>query len=103
MSEPKFKVGEEIILQSKNQPESNGEYTVIDVITDGKVFECRITGNKMRRTGRYGVGYMLDGAIAKGESGMETSWAESALRKKYPPSEYSYTELMDKLKEKEHA
>ena len=40
---PKYSVGELVILQSKENPDCNGECTVLQVLQKGSVYKCRNT------------------------------------------------------------
>ena len=75
----KFTTGEEIILQSKDFPDCNGEYTVVEVA------EHPI----------HGPVYKLD--IDHKVDGYNDFWKESALRKKHTPGELSFDDLMFSL------
>jgi hypothetical protein len=100
MSNPYFKIGEEVILQSKNLPNLNGEYVVEEVFLDGDV----VYSSPKHRITSGGIAYTLfkdirmevlsDGEYRRG-------WAQSALRKKHPPSDDNFEEMMSKLKEGE--
>ncbi|UVN13478.1 hypothetical protein FBPa8_0014 [Pseudomonas phage vB_PaeP_FBPa8] len=100
MRKPYFHVGEEVILQSVDRPDLNGEYTVRQVVVGRETYICRDTGSKIR-TYPEGVYYILEEVILLTD-GFETSWCESALRKKHKPSDDSFEQMMDKLREKEH-
>lgn len=96
---PRFNVGEEVILQSKDYPEMNGEYTVLKVISGGGMVVCSITGQSYRQTD--GLSYVLnDGNLHKRDN-CEINWNESALRKKHKPSGKSFSEMMSDIKNKE--
>lgn len=92
-----FEVGEEVILQSKEKPELNGEYTIVD-ITDGK---DRIdpTGVMVKGSRSYTLGYLLEGLTESDDDGsiMHLVWAQSALKKKHQRGE-SHNTFMDKIK-----
>lgn len=78
---PKFSVGEIVILQSKHYPALNGEYTVTQVIHEPN-FDW--DGNLVD------YGYNLAGSTI--------SWAEHALRKRHQKGDMSFKELMSDLK-----
>jgi len=86
MDQPKFAIGEIVILQSKRFPELNGEYQVVDVVSPG---ESRLVDGFSMVNDRGGFGYSL-GVRAAGHSGW---WCESALRKRHQPGEYSWQDL----------
>lgn len=44
MKQPKFKVGEEVILVSEKYPHNSGEYIIQDIIKGNEKLECRVTG-----------------------------------------------------------
>lgn len=97
-----FAIGELVILQSVSDPRNNGkEYTVQRVLTKGDEYNCRLSGKLLGRD-KYAFAYILGELI--GESniypGQEAPWAESALRKKYNPSEFRYNELIKNLNTK---
>ncbi len=83
MNSPKFKIGEEVILQSVESPHMNGECIVLDIDTD---FEDGIPG------------YRLTIPCNKDEEGLDMLWDESAIKKKYKGSEFSFESLMENLK-----
>lgn len=93
----KFSVGEVIILQSKSLPQYNGEYTVEAILQKGELFSCRLTNTTLRQVDG-GNTYVLSTPLAIPDTGYETFWAESALRKRQEPGELSYTELMQSLR-----
>ena len=97
MATPLYKVGEEVILKSVNRPECNGEYIVEAIIPSGGIYTSR-NDNVILRNGSDRCSYLLDKAIfAKHIGKGEICWDESALRKKYPPSEFTFEELMNSL------
>ncbi len=85
----KFSHGELVILQSKSEPSKNGEYYVNDVKLTPR---CRINNSDGEILKDVYI-YQLDDV--ESESGW---WLEDALRKKQEPSEFSFTELMEGLK-----
>lgn len=100
MSQPKFSVGEEVILQSKDCSKYNGDYIISGIIYDGVLYNCRITGLPYKSSG-FNWGYILSVARQDPEDpfGREIVWGETALRKKHKPSEFKdFTSLMDSLK-----
>jgi len=88
----KFHLNELVILQSKGQPERNGEYVVIDVKLAP---QCRneSTGEILKDVYIYRLG----GA----EEGSTQYWLECALRKVHKGSDFSFTGLMSNLKTRE--
>lgn len=92
MSRPLFSVGEEVILQSVDYPEFNGEYIVETAFlprTNKQVVDgCAYTNAH--------IGYFLMGLYHEkgGQKGVRSSWRQSALRKKHKPSTKSFSELM---------
>lgn len=91
---PKFAVGEDVILQSVDLPERNGEYSVIEIYMPGHI---EIDGFPYRITN---VTYRLDGADEPNSSALHngpTVWNESALRKKHTPGDMSYQELLSSV------
>ena len=99
VTRPLFSVGEEVILVSENLPQFNGEYVVTVIVCQGETHKCRHTGKTIRYLGKYNYyGYILDRICVGEERLTESIWAERALRKKYPPSEFTFDELMNNLK-----
>ena len=85
---PKFSVGEVVILQSKNHPECNGEYSVTGIYApDGQ----RKNSDKVTISTTFGYSLSCD------EPDSKSAWAESALRKKHQPGELSFSSLMESL------
>jgi len=83
MTQPKFSVGEEVILCSKNCPEFNGEYTVV----------ASFYGETFSRQGKRYIGWNYDL-----DSTHVNYWWETALRKKHKPSDMSFDSLMNSIK-----
>jgi hypothetical protein len=98
MTRALFEVGERVKLVSKSFPERNGEYTVRQVIDKGDSFICRLTGRTIIK-GNTGYSYSLEETCELGSYAHEAIWFESALRKIYPPSKYSFNELLSELKQ----
>lgn len=97
-TQPLFKVGEEVILQSISNPQFNGEYVVEDIIAPKESFLSR-NDKRSACNGSDTFGYLLNEIFPHKELGhSEYLWSELALRKKYPPSEFTFDELMSKLK-----
>jgi len=84
----KFNLNERVLLQSKGQPELNGEYTVIEV-KYSPLCICETSKELLKNV----YIYKLDDV-----EGLTEYWAESALRKRHVPGEYSFDELMNNLK-----
>ena len=97
MNTPKFKVGEEVILQSKGYLEYNGEYIVESVFTPNQTVTDRISGLKSTNMSNCFVYRFTQILKSKKKENVEISFLESALRKKYKPSEVSFSELMTSL------
>lgn len=91
---PKFVEGEVVLLQSVEQPECNGEYTVHAVRLPLTRYKCRVSGVVRTRIDPS-IGYILDGPIVI--DGNEVAWNESALRKKHQPGDMSFDDLMSSL------
>ena len=99
MRGPYFKVGEPVILESVSRPECNEEYLIEKVLIEGDIFICRITGNSVlcgKNSGYFS--YLLSEPTMDERYFSEIRWAESALRKKYPPSKLSFNELIKECK-----
>ena len=98
MTRALFEVGERVKLVSKDFPERNGEYTVRQVIGKGESFICRLTGKTITKYDT-GYSYSLEETCELGSYAYEAVWFESTLRKIYPPSKYSFDELLSELKQ----
>lgn len=99
---PKYSVGEVVILQSISHPEHNGsDYTVQKVLKNGDTYVCRETGCLITRTNRSGFGYILNELVVTNTNSLgmiiETGWKESALRKKHEPSQMSFQSLIQNI------
>lgn len=98
---PKYSVGESVILQSISRPEYNGEYTVEKVLKNGDSYVCRETGLLITRTNKPGFGYILNELVVTNINSLgmivETGWKESALRKRHEPSQMSFQSLIQSI------
>lgn len=96
---PKYSEGESVILQSISSPESNGEYTIRQVVKEGEMYKCRHSGQDLINA--TDLGYILEEIITLSESqkggNIEAMWAESALRKKHEPSQMSFQSLIESI------
>lgn len=95
---PKFQIGEEVIVVSETQPSINGEYTIRDIIPHGSIHG--INGLELIKPTSQ---LCYDVGIHRYDSESKTiriclPW-ESELRKKYKPSPDSFETIMGKLKE----
>ena len=82
MNYPKFAIGEDVILMSKNFPQFNG-------------FETTVIYSEYNE--RLGWGYNISPDPGPGETDdFYDRWAESSLRKR--PSDMSFDQLMESLK-----
>ena len=99
MNRPKFEVGEEVILVSKECPHLNGDYFVDLVIKIGESYKDRITSKitTLVDAGAATYGYLLSNIAREPELNREVVWDESALRKKHKPAEMSFSALMQSL------
>ena len=89
---PKFNVGEVVILQSKRFPHMNGEYTVVAIPRDGTEYMgYRCVFPEIAYA--YDVGLRMDA----GKPGKPTLVRECVLRKKHLPGELSYHQLIKSL------
>ncbi len=88
--QPKFSVGEQVILQSKAYPEYNGEAIVLAI---------RPTAGGVNREGVRAIegGYAYHLTIDSPNA--YTGWHELALRKKHDGSEFTFDQLMSTLKQ----
>lgn len=95
MSQFKFSVGEVVILQCRDYPHLNGEYTVTHCIHAHEVYQDPEFGQPLCAEI---LGYFLDGArliLQDGDGNAATAlWYECALRKKHQPGELSFKELL---------
>lgn len=88
--EPKFKVGEEVILQSDNYPEVNGECVVLSVEP--------FSGTTRGRNGTTVKGEAFSyRTTIEAPSGLP--WNQIALRKKHKPSDQSFDQIISSLKQ----
>lgn len=95
MTRPLFSVGEEVILVSLSHPEFNGEYLIERVLENGESYKSRNDGKSFWSNG---ILYLLDEIFPDNVKGGEFAVGEKSLRKKYPPSEFTFDELMNNLK-----
>jgi len=99
--QPYFQVGEEVTAIFKNYPESNGDYVILEVLSNQQARqEILGTGSKLLCEFYYrldGLELIWQGQVAGDFAG------EPALRKKYPPSSQSFNELISSIKQNEHA
>lgn len=80
MSRPYFEVNEEVILTGTSEPQLHGDYIVEEYfLVDGKYHAYRLCG--MEEKIKH-LGYHLGGV------------EQEVLRKKHPPSDESFSELM---------
>ena len=97
-----FQVGEEVILQSKNRPELNGEYVVAGFYKPLQLVENPFGENY--KAHNSGCSYTLEGLcqdtlLANGATTEAyIHWDESALRKKHQGGE-SFESLMSSMKD----
>ena len=93
MSEPKYSVGEVVILQSVSRPEMNGQYAVTQVVRAGGTYTSQYLGGVHIALDKHNTAsYELDGCDNV------ALWAERALRKKHQGSDDSFEEMVSKLK-----
>lgn len=95
--QPWFSVGEEVILQSTQFPEYNGEYCVTRILNKGDIFQCRLSGRFAVKSDSL-TSYVLNESFKDSDGATEIIWFQSALRKKHKPSDRSFGELMNNLK-----
>lgn len=95
---PKFKLGEPVILQSKDYPHYNGEYVIHAIVVGSELYFDRVLGKLVIDIFPPGeVAYTLCQAFPDPCNPIEIYWDESALRKKQDPSEFSFEELIKEL------
>lgn len=90
-----FKVGEEVILCSKNQPELNGETVVIKIAIGKAILNCPHCEKRIEITSP-GFGYFLQ-TKSKGIHGCCQPFDESALRKKHKGSDFSFNQIISEI------
>jgi hypothetical protein len=91
--QPLFNVGEEVKLVSISFPEYNGDYKVLQIIPDGETYIDPYTRQNCRALSGNSYGYILDEYLPFAE-GDTIRFCQSALRKKYPPSDFTFDELI---------
>lgn len=100
MSSPKFKVGEQVVLQSKTYPKFNGDYIVERILVAGASGICRISGERYHVTNKKTpYTYLLNTPLHNPTKPFEIVWAETALSKKHKPSDQSFDQIMSSLKQ----
>ena len=100
MTRALFEVGERVKLVSKSFPEHNGEYTVRVLLTKDSLYFCRIVSKPFLTPSIECFSYILEeNCYATGSFGQEQPWKEESLRKLYPPSNFSFEELLSELKQ----
>lgn len=98
---PKYSIGEVVILQSVTYPEFNGEHTVRCVLSPETEYHCRVSNKDLRNINRR-TSYILEDICQRYDEDYkvvrEINWSESALRKKHQRGDYSFSELISTLK-----
>jgi len=96
MTQPYFSVGEEVILESKNYPEFNGEHVVEHIRAKG-IYPTRHDLLFYRVV--EGFAYKLIGIDESCFPASDSNpyFGQPTLRKKHPPSTESFSEMMDKI------
>lgn len=90
MKQPLFSVGEEVVIQSVDYPECNGDAAILGVVVRKTTIMLRAKTGKMEDSGSY-YSYRL--SIDNGRN----NWVERALRKKHKPADEGYRELISRL------
>ena len=96
MGQPKFSVGEVVILQSIDHSEFNGEYTIEGVLPIGhkEMSLC----NRVRIEIAKETAYKIDLVVRNKKTGhLSCIFSENVLRKKHQPGEMNFTSLMASL------
>ena len=92
-----FEVGERVRrvrLESKSNPQYNGEYTVEQVYAPETLMPCKVgRGFYTAPTFSYCLGFSYEWM-----NGVCDTWQQTALRKIHKPSEFTYDKLMNSLK-----
>lgn len=87
---PKYSEGESIILNSKQYPEFNGDYTVVGISRNGEVYKGKIV-EAAKNAWYYDLGfntpYHKDFNL----------WNERCLYKKHEPSQMSFESLIQSI------
>lgn len=95
---PKYSVGELVILQSREYPEYNGEYYVHKILEKREPSTCRLTGDLHSCSGTHGpIIYLLSQPHLNKDTGREVFWWEGALRKRHEPSQMSFQSLIQSI------
>lgn len=90
-----FKVGEEVALVSKNYPEANGNYTVLEVADNTSPFIYPYTGTRIFE----GILYRLGGLSVMNPYGEEVQWAAQEALRKIDKGSTSWNTMMESLDE----
>lgn len=102
MTRPLFSVGEEVMLVSKDRPDLNGRYTIKDIVYHEGFYFDKFLNKTVQwictELDKETPSHLLEELEVADEFGSEFMWAQSALRKIYPPSEFTFDELMNNLK-----
>ena len=99
MKKPLFEIGEEVVIQSKDFQEVNGQCSVVEkIVMPNEKYVDRLNCTVFKNiSGKYA--YLLSNKLLHpNANGAEALWGESALRKKHKPSELSFQELVSSLK-----
>ena len=96
---PKYSVGELVLLQSRQYPEYDGEYCVDKILFKEEINRCRITGSLhfCSSVENGPLSYILSQSHKCKKTGREIFWAEVALRKKHEPSQMSFQSLIQSI------
>ncbi|MNQ90238.1 hypothetical protein D3C85_1055720 [compost metagenome] len=88
--QPKFRIGEEVILQSKDLPEYNGKYTISGITYDGEIYKGVEVGAVLKGVPYYDLGFLVEG-----KSWNFAVWSEPCIRKNYRTSSMSFSEMIN--------
>lgn len=91
---PKFEVGEVVLLRSKSHPEADCESTILDIKEPLTAHPCEAGSGVVFRGPNYS--YKLQVSVVH-NGGLTSFWDETSLRKKHTPGEMSFTSLMASL------
>jgi len=94
MSNPKYSIGEEVTFTSLTHPQFNGVYTIEDVLP----INCKTSYNGSIYDHGPIKAHNYDIGLPSEDEEITLFATECELKKRYPPSTQSYTEIMKALK-----
>lgn len=94
-----FSVGEEVLVQSKNYPHINGEYTIAEILTNSQA--CQRIGYDKLPTFISTAYFVMQGLNFSDKLGLGINFdfvCYTAVRKKHRLSSEDFQSMMDTLK-----